>query len=121
LSIVYALKTSGVDCITAASMTYPNEAAGISSVCSKINIPYLISFIIENNSKLPNGDTLETAIEKVDEHIKTNNLTPPLMYGVNCAYPTYIGKAMTEKIRGKLLFARGNPSKLCLEERDNLT
>jgi len=28
---------------------------------------------------------------------------------------------MTEKLRGKVMYARGNPSKLSLEERDKLT
>jgi len=59
MPIVYSLKNAGVDVITAASMIYPEEAAGVSAVCSRINIPYIITFILENSCLLPSGETLE--------------------------------------------------------------
>jgi len=60
-------------------------------------------------------------VDKVEAHITANNLTPPLYFGLNCTYPKNVDKAMTEKLRGKILYVRGNPSKLSLEERDKLT
>jgi len=56
---VYSLKNAGVDVITAASMIYPDEASVVCSVCSRLDISYIISFILENSCLLPNGETLE--------------------------------------------------------------
>ena len=57
------------------TMNYCEEAAGIASACSNLGLPYVLVFTLETDSKLPNGDTLEEAIDKLDMHISSNSLS----------------------------------------------
>jgi len=52
---IYSLKNAGVDVINMFTMTNPEEPAGIASICSKLGIPYIVSFTLETNGVLPNG------------------------------------------------------------------
>lgn len=82
---IEAFQRSSVDMVSAITMTYPEEAIGVCFGAQKNNLPVVISFTVETDGKLPNGDSLEKAIDKVDK--ATNNY--PLYYMINCAHPTH--------------------------------
>jgi S-methylmethionine-dependent homocysteine/selenocysteine methylase len=93
---------SAVDMVTAITMNYVGEATGIALAAKKANLPVAISFTVETNGDLPTGQTLRSAIEKVDE------LTAgyPAYYMINCAHPTHFEHVLTgdgtwlDRIRG---------------------
>ena len=93
-----------IDMITAVTMNYAEEAAGIVRAANEVNFPAVISFTVETNGKLPTGMSLKEAIEQVDESVKT----PPIYFMINCAHPTHFIKeledgqneAWTKRIKG---------------------
>lgn len=81
-----------VDIISALTMNYLEEAAGIALACNSMNLPVVISFTVETNGKLPTGMTLKEAIEQVDGIVQD----PPIYYMINCAHPSHF----IEELRG---------------------
>jgi S-methylmethionine-dependent homocysteine/selenocysteine methylase len=82
---VEAFKKSEVDMVSAITMTYTEEAVGATLAAQEYGLPIVISFTVETDGKLPNGDSLQEAIYKVDN--ATNDY--PLYYMINCAHPTH--------------------------------
>ena len=82
---VAAFKTAGVDQVSALTMTYTDEAAAISLLAKTHQIPVVISFTLETDGKLPSGESLEHAIDTVDQ--LTGNY--PLYYMINCSHPSH--------------------------------
>lgn len=107
---------SGADFITALTMTYPDEAIGIVNAAKASNIPVVISFTTETDGHLPNGMTLQQAIETVDS--TTDN--GPAYYMINCAHPDHFRSALEEnadwvkRIQG----VRANASRMSHAELD---
>lgn len=107
---------SDVDMISALTITYPEEAIGLANITKSLNIPIVISFTVGVNGNLPNGQTLKSAIECVDE--ATDNA--PIYYMINCAHPTHFDHVLvadenwTTRIRG----LRANASKKSHAELD---
>lgn len=99
---VRSFASSTADIITAMTITYPEEAIGIVRAAQAENIPVIISFTVETDGKLPNGSSIQTAIEMVDS--ATDN--GPLYYMINCAHPTHFDNelvgdsAWLERIKG---------------------
>lgn len=91
-----------VDLVTAITITYVEEAIGISRAASNANIPVVISFTVETDGRLPTSQPLKNAIEQVDS--ATNSA--PIYYMINCAHPTHFGSVLPtgekwlERIRG---------------------
>jgi len=82
------------DFLSAATMTNIEEAIGLTRAANSAGMPVVISFTVETNGKLPSGQTLKEAIEKVD---KATNI-PPIYYMVNCAHPTHFeGELATDE------------------------
>jgi len=90
------------DFLSAATMNNIEEAIGLTRAANSAGMPVVISFTVETNGKLPSGQTLKEAIEKVD---KATNI-PPIYYMVNCAHPTHFegelatGESWVLRIRG---------------------
>ncbi len=90
------------DLVTAITMTYPAEAIGLARAARAAGMPVVISFTTETDGRLPTGETLREAVERVDE--ATDGA--PAYYMVNCAHPTHFagalpgGEAWVERIRG---------------------
>jgi len=111
------LDSSGVDMITALTMTYVQEAIGIAKAARAKNIPCVISFTVETDGRLPSGQTLKDAIQQVDR--ETDNA--PIYFMINCAHPDHFVDAIAnneswlERIRG----VRANASRMSHEELDN--
>ena len=104
------------DLVTAITMTYANEAIGVTRAAQSLGMPVVISFTVETDGKLPSGETLKEAIEKTDA--ATNN--GPAYYMINCAHPTHFkqefekGEVWVARIRG----LRANASKMSHAELD---
>ena len=57
---------TAADMVTAITMTYADEAIGVARAAAKAGLPSAISFTVETDGRLPNGQALGEAIEQVD-------------------------------------------------------
>jgi S-methylmethionine-dependent homocysteine/selenocysteine methylase len=109
---------TSADLVTAWTLTYPEEATGIVRAAQKAGIPVVISFTVETDGRLPNGQSLREAIEAVDG--ETGAAAAYFM--VNCAHPTHFEDELEagpwlERLRG----IRANPSVRSHAELDEAT
>lgn len=82
---IRTLSEAGADMITALTLTYPEEAIGITRAAQAVGIPVVISFTVETDGRLPNEQPLQAAIEQVD----AATASAPAYYMINCAHPTH--------------------------------
>jgi len=114
---INSLVDAGVDMITALTLPETEEAIGIVRACQAANVPTVISFTVETDGRLPNGQSLRNAIEAVDEATDKG----PAYYMINCAHPTHFEQVLKgdatwlERIRG----IRANASCMSHAELDN--
>jgi S-methylmethionine-dependent homocysteine/selenocysteine methylase len=93
---------TAADMVTALTMTYADEAIGITRAASEAGLPAAISFTVETDGRLPSGQSLGDAITEVDDATGAG----PAYYMVNCAHPTHFDavldtdEAWPERIRG---------------------
>jgi homocysteine S-methyltransferase len=117
---IEAFHDSAADMIGAFTLTYPEEAIGIARAAARSGLPAAISFTVETDGRLPSGDTLSSAIERVDAACKGS---APAYYMINCAHPTHFehalaaGEHWVERIRG----LRANASTMSHAELDGAT
>lgn len=76
---------AGVDVVTALTMGYVGEAAGVALAASAAGVPAVVSFTLETDGRLPTGMPLGEAIEATDAATGSS----PLHYMINCAHPTH--------------------------------
>lgn len=112
---IQAFVSSEADLVTAITMTNAPEATGFALAACDTAIPSVISFTVETDGRLPTGQTLQHAIEEVDERTDA----APAYYMVNCAHPTHFGDALrggkwVNRIRG----IRANASRCSHAELD---
>jgi S-methylmethionine-dependent homocysteine/selenocysteine methylase len=128
-------RDADADMVTAITMTYPNEAIGLTRAARAAGMPVAISFTVETDGRLPNGQPLGAAIEEVD----AATASAPAYYMINCAHPTHFagvlaqGAGWTSRIRGLRANAStkshaeldqateldaGNPAELAAQYRD---
>jgi S-methylmethionine-dependent homocysteine/selenocysteine methylase len=99
---ISSLVDAGVDLITALTLPETEEAIGIAQASQAADVPAVISFTVETDGRLPNGQTLGSAIEAVDEATENG----PAYYMINCAHPTHFEQtlkgdgAWLKRIRG---------------------
>lgn len=116
---VAAFRSAQADMVSAVTMTYAEEAVGIARAARAQAIPSAISFTVETDGRLPSGETLRSAIERVDQATGA----APAYYMINCAHPLHFagvlsgGEPWVERIRG----LRANASTMSHEELDNAT
>ncbi len=112
-------KDTSADLITAITMTNVNEAVGLTRAAKAAGMPVVISFTVETDGRLPSSETLQHAIEAVDNRTEYT----PAYYMVNCAHPTHFeGKLdgnmdWVKRIRG----IRANASHRSHAELDKAT
>lgn len=78
-----ALAAGGVDMLAAVTMTTSAEALGVALAGKRVGLPVAISFTVETDGRLPSGEPLGEAIERVDA------LAPPAYFAINCAHPSH--------------------------------
>jgi homocysteine S-methyltransferase len=93
---------TAADMVTAITMTYPEEAIGVTRAAVDNGLPVVISFTLETDGRLPTGQALGGAIQQVDDDTQAG----PAYYMINCAHPTHFedvlepGAPWVERIRG---------------------
>jgi homocysteine S-methyltransferase len=78
--------------VTATTMTYPDEAIGVTRGAQAVGLPVVISFTVETDGRLPSGHGLAEAIEVVDEETDS----APAYYMINCAHPTHFQEVLDQ-------------------------
>lgn len=90
---IHAFALADADIISAITMTYSDEALGIALAAKELHIPAVISFTVETDGRLPNGESLKSAIEKVDAESDGY----PEHYMINCAHPEHFLHVLEEE------------------------
>ena len=111
---------TAADMVTALTMTYSDEAIGVTRAAGAAGIPAAISFTVETDGRLPNGQALGEAIEQVEAETDP----APAYYMINCAHPEHFdavlsGESWAERIRG-LRANASNKSHAELDEAEEL-
>ena len=83
---------SAVDMVTAVTMTNAEEAIGIARAARAHDVPAAISFTVETDGRLPDGQPLRDAIERVDA--ETGGSVAYFM--INCAHPSHFADVLEE-------------------------
>ncbi|HEY2317524.1 MAG TPA: homocysteine S-methyltransferase family protein [Solirubrobacteraceae bacterium] len=126
------------DLVCALTLTYVDEAIGITRAAARAGLPVVISFTVETDGRLPTGTTLESAIGDVDAATDGG----PAYYMINCAHPQHFsapleaGHLWPQRVRGIRANASrrshaelddaatlddGNPSELAMDYRRLVT
>ena len=114
-----AFARSAADIVTAITMTYVEEALGVTRAANESGMPVAISFTVETDGRLPSGQPLGEAIQQVDDETRC----APAYYMINCAHPTHFDGVLDgdgrwrERIQG----VRANASTLSHAELDEAT
>jgi homocysteine S-methyltransferase len=115
---IECMAKAGSDVVTALTMGYFEEAAGIVRAAEVAGLPAIVSYTVETNGRLPSGMSLAEAIEATDA--ATSGY--PTHYMINCAHPTHFDhvldstKPWTSRIGG----VRANASQLSHTELDEM-
>ena len=115
---IRAFAEAGVDVVTAITMTYPEEAAGIVAAANRVGLPAVIGFTTETDGRLPAGQTIAQAIEQVDRDADGG----PVYYMINCAHTDHFSSALDEGAEWTLRIGgvRANASRLSHAELDEM-
>jgi S-methylmethionine-dependent homocysteine/selenocysteine methylase len=110
---------TAADMVTAITMTYVDEAIGVTKAAQAAGMPVVISFTVETDGRLPSGQSLKDAVQAVDAATGKG----PAYYMINCAHPDHFedalkaGEGWLKRIRG----VRANASRLSHAELDEAT
>ena len=110
---------TAADMVNAMTMTYADEAVGVTRAAMEAGMPVAISFTVETDGTLPSGQALGDAVEEVDRETEGG----PAYYMINCAHPTHFDAVLEasepwlERIRG----LRANASTKSHAELDEAT
>ena len=83
LEQIQTFKQAGADMVTALTPNTVDEAIGIARAAQSIGLPSVISFTLDENSRLKSGPSIKEAIEQVDEAVDA----APAYYMINCSHP----------------------------------
>ncbi|MCK8483943.1 homocysteine S-methyltransferase family protein [Aliiroseovarius sp. S2029] len=104
----------GADMITAMTLTYSDEAIGITRAAKDAGMPVVISFTVETDGRLPSGESLAEAIAAVDRATKDY----PAYYMINCAHPEHFSHILNGDWTQRIMGLRTNASRLSHAELD---
>lgn len=80
-----AFREAGAEMMSAITMTYVEEAIGVTRAAMAVALPVVISFTVETDGRLPSGQRFVDAIAQVDD--VTGGA--PAYFMLNCAHPTH--------------------------------
>ena len=105
---ISTFSNSSADLVTSHTVNYSSEALGMVLAAMDNKMPIAIGFTVETDGKLPSGESLKEAIEKVDEVSGSY----PSYYMVNCAHPTHFKEVLKGNGRWKnrIMAIRANAS-----------
>jgi S-methylmethionine-dependent homocysteine/selenocysteine methylase len=110
---------AGVDMVAVYTLAYVEEGIGIARAAAAADVPATISFTLETDGRLPSGEGLGEAVERVDA--ETGGSVAYFM--INCAHPSHFaavveaGGGWLERIGG----IRANASRRSHQELDEAT
>ena len=107
---------TAADMVSAITMTYAEEAIGITRAAQDAGLPAAISFTVETDGRLPSGQALKEAVEQVDA--ETGGA--PAYFMINCAHPSHFAGTVEEggAWRDRIVGLRANASKRSHAELD---
>jgi S-methylmethionine-dependent homocysteine/selenocysteine methylase len=107
---------TAADLVSALTLTYADEAVGVTRAARAAGIPSVISFTVETDGRLPSGQSLRQAIEEVDD--QTEGAVAYFM--INCAHPTHFAHVLEGDgdWRGRIRGLRANASEKSHAELD---
>lgn len=108
------LADTDVDMVTALTFTQSDEAIGAVRAATAAGLPIVVSFTVETDGSLPNGETLGGAIEAVDA--ATNGAAAYFM--VNCAHPEHFSTVLSGDWNRRIRGIRCNASRQSHAELD---
>jgi S-methylmethionine-dependent homocysteine/selenocysteine methylase len=116
-----AFAEAGADMMSAVTMTYVEEAIGITRAAVDVGIPVAVSFTVETDGRLPAGQSLGDAIMQVDDI----TAAAPSYFLVNCAHPTHFHEVLAQgagsEWLGRIKGVRANASTMSHAELDIAT
>jgi S-methylmethionine-dependent homocysteine/selenocysteine methylase len=112
-------RDEGADFVSAITMTYMEEALGFANAAAALGIPAVVSFTVETDGRLPSGQTLREAIERVDAQA----VRAPAYYMINCAHPTHFAAVLGDRASwlARIVGLRANASSRSHAELDAST
>lgn len=113
---IEVLGDSGVDLVSALTLTNVAEAIGFVRAAQARSIPAVVSFTVETDGRLPSGMSLPDAITTVDE--ETDAAAAYFM--INCAHPDHFANVLDDQnaALGRVHGVRANASRLSHAELD---
>jgi S-methylmethionine-dependent homocysteine/selenocysteine methylase len=113
---IATLADTEADVVSALTLTHSGEAIGIVQAAEKAAIPAAISFTLETDGRLPSGESLGDAINRVDD--ATGGFTA--YYMINCAHPSHFDSVLDAggDWIGRLKGIRANASRRSHAELD---
>jgi S-methylmethionine-dependent homocysteine/selenocysteine methylase len=111
-----SLAATDADLVHAMTLTYVDEAIGITRAAMETGLTVVISFTTETDGRLPDGTGLAGAIDAVDRATGSG----PAYYGINCSHPTHFGPAFPADADGgrRIRSIRANASSKSHAELD---
>jgi S-methylmethionine-dependent homocysteine/selenocysteine methylase len=81
---------AGVDMVAAYTLAYAEEGIGVARAAATAGVPAVISFTLETDGRLPSGEALREAVERVDAESDGT----PAFFMVNCAHPSHFASIL---------------------------
>lgn len=113
-------KKTSIDFLYAGIMPVLEEAAGMAAAMAQSGLPYIISFTIQRDGRLIDGNTIDFAIRYIDGSVSRR----PLCYMTNCVHPDIVYQALshsfnqTETVRSRFMGIQANTSALDYADLD---
>ncbi len=107
---------TAADLVSGMTLTYVEEAVGVTRAAQDAGLPVVISFTVETDGRLPSGQPLGEAIREVDDETASG----PAYFMINCAHPTHFEEVLAEgeDWTSRVLALRANASTLSHAELD---
>lgn len=88
---IETLSGTAADMVCAMTINYAEEGIGIVRAAQRAAMPVAISFTLEIDGRLPSGETLRSAIKRVD----SATVSYASYYMINCAHPSHFEHLFT--------------------------
>ena len=87
---IETFKSAGVDMVAAYTLAYAEEGIGIARAAAAADVPAVVSFTLETDGRLPSGEKLQEAVERVDAEADGS----PAFFMINCAHPSHFASVL---------------------------
>ncbi|HYG96709.1 MAG TPA: homocysteine S-methyltransferase family protein [Solirubrobacterales bacterium] len=107
---------AGVDMVAVYTLAYAEEGVGIARAAAAAGVPAVISFTLETDGRLPSGERLAEAVERVDAETGVS----AAYFMVNCAHPSHFAGVLEAEGEWKRRIGgvRANASRRSHQELD---